>query len=104
MEYTMVTAYGPLELKHKHGPGNTLHGIGQGSMDAPAGCNFETDICTKCYNQLGHGFHITDLTKAIVLKQNTKQFVDDNKLAYKRGRYNASSQELMQMVKGGVMA
>eukprot|EP00957_Ditylum_brightwellii_P131880 10057204-Ditylum_brightwellii.AAC.1 len=102
VEYTMVAAYGPLVLKNKHGLGNPLHGIGQGLMDAPAGCNFGTDIYRKYYDQLAHGFHITDPIKAIVLQQNTKQFVADNKLAHNRGRYKASAQELMQIVKDDV--
>eukprot|EP00957_Ditylum_brightwellii_P004819 367353-Ditylum_brightwellii.AAC.1 len=59
MKYTMITAYGTLVLKNKHGPGNPLHGIGQGPTDAPAGYP----------------------TKAIVPQQNAKQFVADNKLA-----------------------
>eukprot|EP00957_Ditylum_brightwellii_P003631 274694-Ditylum_brightwellii.AAC.1 len=64
---------------------NPLHGIEQGLTDVPAGCNFGTDTCTKCYDQLAHGFHITDPTQTIVLQHNTKQFVDDNKLAHNRG-------------------
>eukprot|EP00957_Ditylum_brightwellii_P200863 15310877-Ditylum_brightwellii.AAC.1 len=75
----MVTAHGPSELKNKYGSGNPLHGIGQDPTDASVRCNFGTNICTKCYDQLVLGFHITDLTKTIVLQQNTKQFVDDNK-------------------------
>eukprot|EP00957_Ditylum_brightwellii_P081342 6187632-Ditylum_brightwellii.AAC.1 len=104
MEYTMVTAYGPSVLKNKHGPDNPLHGIGQGWMDPPAGCNFGTGICTKCYDQLAHGFHITDPTQTIVLQQNTRQFVDDNKLVHNGGRHTALAQELIIMVKEDVMA
>eukprot|EP00957_Ditylum_brightwellii_P013403 1012401-Ditylum_brightwellii.AAC.1 len=102
MKYNMVTACGPLVLKNKHGPGNPLHGIGQGLTDVSAGCNFGTDISTKCCDQLAHEFHITDPTKAIVIQQNTKQFMNDNKLAHNGGRYKASAQELMQMVKDNV--
>eukprot|EP00957_Ditylum_brightwellii_P105535 8045407-Ditylum_brightwellii.AAC.1 len=72
MEYTMITAHGLLVFKNNHSLGNPLDGIGQGPTDVPAGCNFGTNICTKYYDQLAHGFHITDPTKAIVLQQNTK--------------------------------
>eukprot|EP00957_Ditylum_brightwellii_P134757 10273765-Ditylum_brightwellii.AAC.1 len=104
MEYTMVTAYGPSVLKNKHGPGNPLHGIGQGLMDVPAWCNFGTDICMKCYDQLAHGFHNTDPIQTTVLQQNTKQFVGDNKLAHNGGRCTAPVQELMIRVKEGMAA
>eukprot|EP00957_Ditylum_brightwellii_P006377 483430-Ditylum_brightwellii.AAC.1 len=103
MECTMVIAYGLSVLKNKHGPGNPLHVVEQSPMDAPAECNFGTDICTKCYDKLAHGFHITDPTKNIMLQQNAKEFVGNNKLAHNRGRHTAMTQELMEMVKEDVM-
>eukprot|EP00957_Ditylum_brightwellii_P027502 2078537-Ditylum_brightwellii.AAC.1 len=104
IEYIMVTAYGLSVLKNKHSPGNPHHGIGQCLADAPAGCNFGTDICTKCYDKLVHGFHITDPTKTIVLQQNAKQFVGNNKLAHNGRRHTVTAHELMTMVKEDVTA
>eukprot|EP00957_Ditylum_brightwellii_P116424 8880754-Ditylum_brightwellii.AAC.1 len=37
MRYTMITAYGPLEITNQHTPNNLLHGIGQGPTYTPTG-------------------------------------------------------------------
>eukprot|EP00957_Ditylum_brightwellii_P030116 2279337-Ditylum_brightwellii.AAC.1 len=65
MQYTMLTAYGPSEITNQHKPNNPLHQIGQGPTDAPAGCTFLTDICTKCYDKVAHGFTINGFTVTI---------------------------------------
>eukprot|EP00957_Ditylum_brightwellii_P121044 9232227-Ditylum_brightwellii.AAC.1 len=91
MKYTMITAYGPSEITNQHTPNNLLHGIGQDPTDAPAGCTYLTDICTKCYDKVAHGFTLTDPTGRISIRQNAKQFVDDNKLAHNGGKCNATA-------------
>eukprot|EP00957_Ditylum_brightwellii_P203073 15333107-Ditylum_brightwellii.AAC.1 len=90
MKYTMITAFGSSEITNKHTPNNLLHHIGQGSTYAPARCTFLTDICTKCYDKVAHG---------VSIRQNAKQFVGNNKLAHNGGKSNASSTEVMAMVK-----
>eukprot|EP00957_Ditylum_brightwellii_P105896 8076378-Ditylum_brightwellii.AAC.1 len=62
MKYTMITAYGPSEITNHHTPNNLLHGIGQSTTDTPAGCTFLTDICTKCYDKVAHGFTLANPT------------------------------------------
>eukprot|EP00957_Ditylum_brightwellii_P211766 15366577-Ditylum_brightwellii.AAC.1 len=99
MKYTMITAYGPSEITNQHTPNNPLHGRDQGLTDAPAGCTFLTDICTKCYDKVAHGFTLADPSGRISITQNAKQFIDDNKLAHNGGKRNATAIELMAMEK-----
>eukprot|EP00957_Ditylum_brightwellii_P102448 7809196-Ditylum_brightwellii.AAC.1 len=98
MQYTMLTAYGTSEITSQHKPNNPLHGIGQGPTDVPAGYTFLTNICTKCYDKVAHRFTINDPTGTITIKQNAKQFVDDNKIAHNGSKHNATAPELIAMV------
>eukprot|EP00957_Ditylum_brightwellii_P092025 7005901-Ditylum_brightwellii.AAC.1 len=98
MQYTMLTVYVPSEITNHHRLNNPLHGIGQSPTDAPVGCTFLTDICTKCCDKVAHGFTITHPTRTIPTTQNVKQFVDDNKLAHNGGKHNATALELMAMI------
>ena len=86
VEYSMITAYGPSTVTNWHSLANPLHGIGQGPTDAPPGRTFNVNICTKCYDNLAHGFSITDPTKTLQIKRNTAQFMDDNKLVHNGGK------------------
>eukprot|EP00957_Ditylum_brightwellii_P105600 8051058-Ditylum_brightwellii.AAC.1 len=74
MECSMVTTYGPSTIINRHSMANPLHGIGQGSTDAPPGWTFN-------------------------IKQNAVEFVDNNKLAYNSGKNDLTLIQLMDMTR-----
>eukprot|EP00957_Ditylum_brightwellii_P149593 11391302-Ditylum_brightwellii.AAC.1 len=77
MQYTILTAYRPSKITNQHKLDNLLHGIGQGPTDAPAGCNFLSDICTKYYNKVAHRLSFEDPTQQLRITEKAKQFVDN---------------------------
>eukprot|EP00957_Ditylum_brightwellii_P074188 5636997-Ditylum_brightwellii.AAC.1 len=86
MEYSVVTAYEPLQITNKHTKNSLLHGIGQGPIETLLEWTFNVDIYTKCYDKTSHSFIIMDPTQTVVIQCNAAQFVDDNKVAHNGGK------------------
>eukprot|EP00957_Ditylum_brightwellii_P014083 1062309-Ditylum_brightwellii.AAC.1 len=98
LECNMLTAYRPPQQTNFNSEEHPIHGMGQGSCNAPSKWTCTVNPCLKLYNKRAKGCKLKDPTYQLTGKNRAKIYADDNKTMHNNSVYNANANDLMQYV------